>query len=88
MRPCPKCGCGFQRLAFRLTDVGTQVALACFSKSCDFTGPFTGMTFPPSRETTDRAADLWDAEIVRQSLPARLRARLPTADYVTRRAFN
>ena len=77
MRPCPKCGCKFQRLAYRLDTAGTQVALACFSKECDYTGPFTDMTFPPSRQDTSRAADLWDAEIFRNTLPGRLRKRLP-----------
>lgn len=77
MKPCPKCGCTYHRLAYRLDEAGTQVALACFSKACDYTGPYTGVTFPPGREDMNRAADLWDAEIFRQSLPAHLRRRLP-----------
>jgi len=77
MRPCPKCGCQYQRLAYRLNEAGTSVALACFNRTCDFTGPYTGMTFPPDRRDCTRAAGLWDTEVLRLTLPAFLRSRLP-----------
>jgi hypothetical protein len=78
MKPCPKCGCQYQRLAFAIRPGDTLVALACFNRTCDYTGPFVGpITFPPDRRDGDRAAVAWDAEITRRSLPAFLRRRLP-----------
>jgi hypothetical protein len=78
MKPCPKCGCKYQRMAFAIDPAGTLVALACYSKACDYTGPYVGpMTFPPDRRGRLKAATAWDAEIVRQSLPARLAKRVP-----------
>lgn len=86
MKPCPKCGCEYQRFAFSITGTGTLTALACFNKACDYTGPWVGpITFPPNRRDGDRAAREWDAQILRQRLPARLARRLPsqaTLDYV------
>lgn len=78
MKPCPKCGCPHQRIAFAIDPAGTYVSLACFSKACDYTGPAVGpISFPPDRRDGERAAVAWDAEIVRRSLPARLAKRLP-----------
>lgn len=86
MKACPKCGCEYQRFAFSITGGGTFTALACFTKTCDYTGPWVGpITFPPNRQDGDRAARAWDAEITRRQLPARLARRLPTQatlDYV------
>lgn len=92
MKPCPKCGCEYQRFAFSITGTGTLTALACFNKACDYTGPWVGpITFPPNRRDGNLAAGAWDAEITRQRLPARLSRRLPSpatmalvqsADYV------
>lgn len=83
MKPCPKCGCRYQRFAFSITEGCTLVALACFNKGCDYAGPAVGpITFPPDRRDGDRAAAAWDAEIVRRALPARLAKRLPAPRYV------
>lgn len=86
MKPCPKCGCEYQRFAFSITGTGTLTALACFNRACDYTGPWVGpITFPPDRRDGDRAAAAWEAQIVRHSLPPRLSRRLPSAttlDYV------
>jgi hypothetical protein len=83
MKPCPKCGCPHTRLALAIRPGDTLVALACFNKTCDYTGPYVGpITFPPNRQDGNRAAAAWDAEIVRRSLPARLRERLPAPRYV------
>lgn len=55
-----------------------MVALACYNKACDYTGPYVGpIRFPPDRRDGDRAAAAWDAEIVRRRLPAFLSKRLP-----------
>lgn len=88
MKPCPKCGCEYQRFAFSITGTGTLTALACFNKACDYTGPWVGpISFPPNRRDGDRAATAWDAEITRQRLPARLARRLPSRTSLAARDY-
>lgn len=85
MKPCPKCGCEYQRYAFSITGTGTLTALACFNRACDYTGPWVGpILFPPNRRDGDRAAAAWEAQIVRHSLPPRLSRRLPSPATVDR----
>jgi hypothetical protein len=76
MKACPKCGCGFHKIAYRIGPV--TVAVACMA--CEFCGPEVKGNDP---RALDRAAQEWDCEAVRLALPAFLRKRLPHApDYV------